>query len=253
MVLEALIFDVDGTLADTEEGHRTAFNLAFDRLRLGWKWDRDEYRHLLTVTGGKERMAYYVHRLQVGERERARLHEQIPLIHAEKTKFYASMAGDGGIPLRPGVARLVAEAREAGLKLAIASTTTRANIDALMRATLGADSLRMFAAIACGDQAAQKKPAPDIFKLALRQIDGQAENAVAFEDSSNGLRAAVGAGLATVVTPTFWSEGCDFATARLVLPHLGDPWQPLPNEPGRRLRDAAWVTLAELQRLVEAR
>jgi HAD superfamily hydrolase (TIGR01509 family) len=253
MPLEALIFDVDGTLADTEEGHRTAFNLAFDRLRLGWKWDRDEYRHLLTVTGGKERMAYYVRRLQVGERERARLHEQIPLIHAEKTRFYAAMAGDGGIPLRPGVARLMAEARDAGLKLAIASTTTRANIDALLRATLGADSIRMFDAIACGDQAAQKKPAPDVFRLALRQIDCEADHAVAFEDSSNGLRAAVGAGLATVVTPTFWSEGCDFATAALVLPHLGDPWQPLANEPGGRLRAAAWVTLPELQRLVDPR
>jgi HAD superfamily hydrolase (TIGR01509 family) len=253
MALEALIFDVDGTLADTEEGHRTAFNLAFDRLRLGWKWDRDEYRHLLTVTGGKERMAYYVNRLQVGERERARLQEQIPAIHAEKTKFYASMAGDGGIPLRPGVARLMAEARDAGLKLAIASTTTRANIDALLRAALGADSLRMFDAIACGDQVAQKKPAPDVFRLALREIGCAAENAVAFEDSSNGLRAAVGAGLAAVVTPTFWSEGCDFATARLVLPHLGDPWQPLPNEPGRKLKTSAWVTLDDLQRLVDRR
>ena len=249
MPLKALLFDVDGTLADTEEGHRTAFNLAFDRLRLGWRWDRDEYRHLLTVTGGKERVAYYVNRLQVGPRERTRLQAQIPLIHGEKTKFYASMAGDGGIPLRPGVARLTGEARAAGLKLAIASTTTRANIDALLRAAFGDAGLRLFDAIACGDEPAQKKPAPDVYRLALRRIGCAPDAAVAFEDSRNGLRAAVGAGLATVVTPTFWSEGCDFTTARLVLPHLGDPWQPLPREPGRQLRSAAWMTVAELQRI----
>lgn len=249
MPVDALIFDIDGTVADTEEGHRTAFNLAFEKLRLGWKWDRDEYRHLLTVPGGKERLGYYLSRLRIGEAERRRLQARIPEIHLEKTKFYSSMAGDGGIPLRPGVARLFAEARGAGLKLGIASTTTRANIDALLRATLGAEAVAMFAAIVCGDQPAQKKPAPDVYRLVLRNLELPPERCVAFEDSSNGLRAAVGAGLWTVVTPTYWTEGSDFAEARLLLPHLGDPWQPLPGEPGGRLADTAWLTLAELARL----
>jgi HAD superfamily hydrolase (TIGR01509 family) len=249
MALEALVFDIDGTMADTEEGHRTAFNLAFGRIGLGWNWSRDEYRHLLTVTGGKERLAYFISRLQVGERERQRLLARIPEIHAEKTKFYSSMAGDGGIPLRPGVARLVGEAREAGLKLGIASTTTRANIDALLRATLGAGGAAMFDAIACGDQAAQKKPSPDIFRLALQGLAVPVAHCVAFEDSSNGLRAALGAGLWTVITPTFWTEGSDFTGAAVVLPHLGDPSLPIPGEPGRRLADSAWLSVAELRRL----
>jgi HAD superfamily hydrolase (TIGR01509 family) len=249
MPIDALLFDVDGTLADTEEGHRTAFNLAFERLGLGWKWDRDEYRRLLGVTGGKERLGHYIDALPVGAAEKQRLHTRIPAIHAEKTKFYSSMAGDGGITLRPGVERLLAEARSDGLRLAISSTTTRANIDALLRATLGADAVTMFSAIACGDQVAHKKPAPDIYRLALQGLGLPAARCVAFEDSANGLRAASAAGLWTVVTPTYWTEGQAFAEAGLVLPHLGDPRQPLDGEPGHTLTAAAWLTLAELRRL----
>ena len=247
MALEALIFDVDGTMADTEEGHRCAFNLAFERLHLGWNWERGEYLGLLRVTGGKERLAHFISQLDVSGAERQRLASRIPDIHREKTRFYSSMAGDGGIPLRPGVARLIGEAREAGLRLAIASTTTRANIDALLRATLGAGGTAMFAAIACGDEAPAKKPAPDIYALALRRLERPAEVCIAFEDSTNGLRAASGAGLWSVVTPTQWTEGSDFVNAGLLLPHLGDPDQPIPHEPGHLLRDAAWLTLPELR------
>jgi HAD superfamily hydrolase (TIGR01509 family) len=249
MAVDALIFDIDGTLADTEEGHRTAFNLAFERLRLGWKWERDEYRQLLAVNGGKERLAHYIARLKLGDSEKKRLAAHIPEIHLEKTKFYSSMAGDGGIPLRPGTARLLADARDHDIRLAIASTTTRANVDALLRATLGPKGVAMFDTIACGDQPAQKKPAPDVYELALRGLGLPPQRCVAFEDSSNGLRAAVGAGLWTVVTPTFWTEGSDFANAGLVLEHLGDPWMPLAGEPGNKLATAAWLTVAELQRM----
>lgn len=249
MFTEALVFDVDGTLADTEEGHRTAFNLAFERFRLGWTWGRDEYRGLLRVAGGKERLAHYIGGLRVGEGEKRKLQARIPDIHAEKTRFYSSLAGDGGIPLRPGIARLISEACEAGVKLGIASTTTRANIDALLRATLGPKGVEMFAVIACGDQVPRKKPAPDIYQLALRVIETPPSRAVAFEDSVNGLRSAVGAGLRTLVTPTFWTEGSDFASAAAVLPHLGDPWMPVPGEPGAMLGRAAWVNLAEIERL----
>jgi HAD superfamily hydrolase (TIGR01509 family) len=253
MALEALIFDVDGTLADTEEGHRCAFNLAFQRFGLGWQWERGEYIGLLRITGGKERLAYFIeNQLEATEGEKRRLAARIPEIHAEKTKFYASMAADGGIPLRPGIARLIGEAREAGVRLAIASTTTRANIDALLRATLGPHSVAWFAAIACGDEVAHKKPAPDIYLLALRRLEHSAGDCVAFEDSVNGLRAAVAAGLRTVVTPTLWTEGSDFVSAGLLLPHLGDPKDPLPDEPGHQLKRAAWVTLAELQQRLAA-
>jgi len=249
MTVEALIFDVDGTLADTEEAHRVAFNLAFEQHRLGWSWSRTEYRTLLAVNGGKERISSHIRTLPIGEAQRNRLLERVPAIHAEKTKFYSSVVRDGGVPLREGVARLLDEALEAGCRLAIASTTTAVNVDALLQSTLGDRGLGLFDVIACGDQVRHKKPAPDIYQLALRTLGLGADRAVAFEDSPNGLRAAVAAGLWTVVTPTFWTEGSDFAAAGLLLPGLGDPGSPLKSEPGTRLRTHGWLDFDELQRL----
>jgi len=222
MSIEALIFDVDGTLADTEEAHRVAFNLAFERHRLGWSWSRADYRMLLNVTGGKERIAAYVSELPIDAAARKRLLELIPAVHAEKTRFYSSVVSDGGVPLREGVTPLLDDALAAGCRLAIASTTTAVNIDALLGATLGPRGLDMFSVIACGDQVRAKKPAPDIYRLALANLGLTPERAIAFEDSPNGLAAANAAGLWTVVTPTFWTEGSDFAAAGLVRPSLRD-------------------------------
>ncbi|MEP6874977.1 MAG: HAD-IA family hydrolase [Burkholderiales bacterium] len=220
MSIEALIFDVDGTLADTEEAHRVAFNLAFERYQLGWVWEPDEYRELLHVTGGKERIATYLETLPLPDAERRRLSTMVPDIHAEKTRFYSSFVADGAVPLRDGVARLLDEALANGCKLAIASTTTPINIDALLQSALGLGGLEMFSVIACGDQVRAKKPAPDIYRLALRGLGLLPEHAIAFEDSSNGLRAATAADLRTVVTPSFWTAGADFSAASLLLPSL---------------------------------
>ena len=222
MNFEALIFDVDGTLADTEEAHRVAFNLAFERYRLGWVWEPGEYRELLHITGGKERIATYIETLALPDAERRRLRTMVPEIHAEKTRFYSSFVADGAVPLRPGVASLLDEAQANGCKLAIASTTTAINIDALLQSTLGLGGLDMFSVIACGDQVRAKKPAPDIYQLALRGLGMLPEHAIAFEDSPNGLRAATAAGLRTVVTPNFWTEGNDFSAASLLLPSLAE-------------------------------
>ncbi len=248
MSIEALIFDVDGTLADTEEAHRLAFNNAFERFRLDWRWSPDAYKELLKTTGGKERIAAYLATKTLPTAERKRLTEMIPAIHAEKTKFYSSFVADGAVPLRPGVARLIEEALEAGCRLAIASTTTAANVDALLTATLGPRGIEMFSVIACGDQVAAKKPAPDIYQLALRHLGVDPEQAVALEDSRNGLQSAVRAGLWTVVTPTYWTEHQDFAEAGLVLPQLGEPHAPVEGEPGSALEDAGWLDYAELAR-----
>lgn len=248
MDIAALIFDVDGTMADTEEAHRVAFNLAFERYRLGWVWQPSEYRELLKTTGGKERIAHYIESLAVGNAERERLHAMVPKVHADKTRFYSAFVADGAVPLRTGVARLLDEARAAGCKLAIASTTTAVNIDALLGSTLGPEGRSMFSAVACGDQVRAKKPSPEIYRLALHGLEMQAEQAIAFEDSPNGLRAAVAAGLRTVVTPNFWTSEGDFSAAALELPGLGDPDQPLPDEPGKRLESAAWLSFDELAR-----
>ena len=246
MAIEALIFDVDGTLADTEESHRVAFNLAFERLRLGWVWTPADYRELLKTTGGKERIRAHIETLDVPAAERRRLATMVPAIHAEKTRFYSAFVADGAVPLRDGVARLLDEALAAGCKLAIASTTTAINIDALLQSTLGSGGLEMFSVIACGDQVQAKKPAPDIYRLALQHLGLEAGQAVALEDSSNGLQSAVAAGLWTVVTPTFWTQGSDFGAAGLLLPRLGEPSDPIEGEPGGKLHAAGWLTLAEL-------
>lgn len=248
MKLRALVFDVDGTLADTEEVHRLAFNDAFERLGLGWHWSQAAYRELLEVTGGKERIAAYIAATAHDPSERARMTATIAAIHAEKTRRYGALVAEGAVSLRPGVARLVEEARTAGCDLAIATTTTAANVDALLHATLPSRGAATFRVIACGDDVARKKPAPDIFELALSRLGVAREDAVAFEDSRNGLDAAHGAGLWTVVTPNFWTEGQELRDADLLLPHLGDPGQPTPGEPGGALEDAGWLTFAELAR-----
>ncbi|MCX7891362.1 MAG: HAD-IA family hydrolase [Burkholderiales bacterium] len=252
MSIEALIFDVDGTLADTEEIHRQAFNAAFQEARLWWNWSAHQYAGLLATSGGKERIAAYVDSLAESEAARRELKARIPALHAAKTRIFTGLIAGGRAPLRPGVARLVREAHAAGLKLAIASTTSPANVEALIERSLGEGALRWFSVIAAGDQVAVKKPAPDIYHLALAVLGLPPAACVAFEDSGKGLAAAKAAGLFTVVTPTFWTQTDDLAAADLLLPSLGDPEAPL--DPGAAAAiGAPYLGLAELERLVAAR
>jgi HAD superfamily hydrolase (TIGR01509 family) len=248
MGLRALLFDVDGTLADTEETHRQAFNLAFLQFELGWEWGRDLYRDLLRTSGGKERIDTYIETLPLPAAAKARLRGLAGAIHRTKTRIYGELIADGRSPLRPGVARLIREAREAGLKLAIASTTTAANVDALLSRHLGEKAHDCFSAIACGDHVSSKKPAPDIYRLALASLGLQAAACVAFEDSANGLRAAKAAGLFTVITPTAWTESQDFTAADLLVSSLGDPDRPLAAAERDRI-GGPWLGLAQLEAL----
>jgi beta-phosphoglucomutase-like phosphatase (HAD superfamily) len=168
--IEALIFDVDGTLADTEEVHRQAFNDAFGAHGLEFRWSRERYRELLQVTGGKERLAAFFDRASLAESERTRLSGLIPRLHATKTSFYRERIERGRVPLRPGVRRLMAEARATGLRLAIASTTSADSVSALLEGALGYDALDGFSVIATGDAVPRKKPAPDIYLLVLPSL-----------------------------------------------------------------------------------
>jgi beta-phosphoglucomutase-like phosphatase (HAD superfamily) len=218
--LKALIFDVDGTLADTEEVHRRAFNQAFERHGLGWNWSRSRYRHLLLTTGGKERLAAYVDSLPLRADEHRDLRQRIAGIHQTKTDIYASLIDAGALGLRDGVLGLIDEAERAGVRLAIASTTTLANIEALLGAALGRRSTRRFAVIGAGDQVRRKKPAPEIYDWVLKELGLPFEECAAIEDSAAGLAAAKAARLFTVVTPTAWTDGENFSAADLVLPSL---------------------------------
>jgi HAD superfamily hydrolase (TIGR01509 family) len=218
--LKALIFDVDGTLADTEDAHRCAFNQAFELHRLNWHWSEVEYGRLLHTAGGKERLAIYIESLALPRRWRTPLVERIPAIHETKTQLFNELIETGRVGLRDGVVRLLDEAERAGARLAIASTTTRRNIDVLLTANLGRGALERFSVIGAGDQVACKKPASAIYHFVLGQLREAATDCVAIEDSAIGVRAAKGAGLFTVATPSRWSETEDFSSADLVVSSL---------------------------------
>lgn len=224
---QALIFDVDGTLADTErDGHRVAFNRAFQEAGLDWDWSVELYGKLLAVTGGKERMKFYLDQFRRDWSQPANLTEMIAQLHKAKTKHYTELLATGAIPLRPGVKRLLTEARIAGYRLAIATTTTPANVNALLEHTLGRESIGWFDVIAAGDIVPAKKPAPDIFEYALAEMRLNPEDCLAFEDSENGLISAQTAGLTTVVTVNDYTQAHNFKGAALVLDCLGEPDQP---------------------------
>lgn len=221
-MLKALIFDVDGTLADTEEAHRAAFNAAFRELGFTWNWSVALYMELLEVSGGKERIRHYWQRVDPQAAAAANAGATIEALHARKTQYYERRAGGGQLALRPGVLRLIHEAREAGLRLAIATTTTPSNIDALLRTPLGKDWRDLFSAVCDAGSAEVKKPAPDVYYAVLAALALAPADCLAFEDSANGLTAARAAGIPTLVTPTAYTRGQTFDGALLCLDDLGD-------------------------------
>lgn len=224
--LRALLFDVDGTLAETEEVHRQCFNAAFADAGLDWRWSVDLYRELLAVTGGKERIRHYLDTQRPDFRRPADLDDFIAGLHKAKTRIYTETVAAGGVPLRPGVRRLLEEARSAGLRLAIATTTTPDNVTALLQASLAKDAENWFEVIAAGSMVPKKKPAPDIYFYAMERMGVTPEECLAFEDSENGLIAARAAGLKTLVTVSDYTQGHDFTGAALLIDHLGEPDQP---------------------------
>jgi HAD superfamily hydrolase (TIGR01509 family) len=226
--LAALLFDVDGTLADTErDGHRVAFNAAFAEAGLDWDWSVEQYGKLLAVTGGKERIRYYLDRFNQAFPRPDDLDGFISGLHQRKTRHYTEMLAAGAIPLRNGVRRLLEAARAEGLRLAIATTTTPANVTALLRYSLAPDAEDWFEVIAAGDIVPVKKPAPDIFVWAMQQMGLEPAQCLALEDSENGVLSARGAGIdAIVVTVNDYTRDHDFDGASLVLDQLGEPGSP---------------------------
>ncbi|MGD2075946.1 MAG: HAD-IA family hydrolase [Gammaproteobacteria bacterium] len=224
--LTTLLFDVDGTLAETEEIHRHSFNRCFAEAGLDWVWSKPCYAELLAVTGGKERIRYYLQRYRPDFRAPKAIDAFIADLHAAKTAIYTRAVAAGDVPLRPGVRRLLMEAREAGARLAITTTTTVDNVTALLQHSLAPDAERWFEVIGAGSVVPAKKPAPDIYHYVMEKMNVMPQECLALEDSANGLRSARAAGVVTLVTTSEYTRDERFDGAALVIDQLGEPGRP---------------------------
>ena len=256
MSLRALLLDVDGTVADTERhGHRPAYNRAFRKLELGFRWGPKLYRKLLAQPGGKERLRHYVNAYQPDLGHHRAAYERDPeawirMVHKLKSHYFHRYLRMGLVPLRPGVARLIREADSAGLRVALVSNASRASLEPVVRYGLGEDLAERIDLIVSGEDVQAKKPAPDTYLLAMQKLGLAAEECVALEDSDIGLRAASAAGVPTVVTTNSNTEGQDFSRAVVVLDGCGDPDHPAQLVRGS-LKDSI-LTLAHLRGFADA-
>lgn len=255
MSLRALLFDVDGTLADTEAlGHRPAYNRAFRALGLPFRWGPKLYRKLLAQPGGKERLKHFVTHYQpeLGSHAaaaQADLDAWVAEVHALKSRYFRQLMRQGRVPLRPGIARLIREAHADNVRLAIVTNASRKTLEPVLQYSMGPELAGILDVIASGEEVTHKKPAPDVYRLALRRLGLAPEECVALEDSAMGLKAARAAGVPAVVTINADTAGQDFEGAALVLSSLGEPGAPAKALRGE-LKPVPWLTLSALRRLV---
>jgi HAD superfamily hydrolase (TIGR01509 family) len=237
-IVRAVLFDVDGTLAETErDGHRVAFNAAFEALQLPWRWDEVYYGELLAVAGGRERLLYDMQRRSDAPATAAAREALVGQLHRLKNDCYARIVREGKLRLRSGVAELMADCMRSGIAMGIATTTTGANVDALLTQNLAGSWRERFAAVVCAEEAPRKKPDPQVYQQALTALQLAAEEVVAIEDSPAGIAAALGAGVAVIVTrscyfphahsPAALAEGASLAQC--------DGWQPRAREGSTRI------------------
>ncbi|MBD5654739.1 MAG: HAD-IA family hydrolase [Candidatus Eremiobacteraeota bacterium] len=256
--VNALIFDCDGVLADTErDGHLPAFNAVFAEFGLPLHWSESEYGEKLMVGGGKERLASVLTTDMLakagieGAEDPAAF---VAKLHAAKTETFMETVASGTIPGRPGVARIARAMHERGWRLAVASTSTEESVRAVLESVVGADFAREFAIFA-GDVVPRKKPAPDIYRLAIERLGVDGSAVVVIEDSRNGLLAATAAGLRCIVTVTGYTEMEPMDEATVVVTSLGEPGGPFTEVLANRSRAdiGTYVTPENLAALVSGR
>ncbi len=214
----AIIFDVDGTLVETEDLHRAAFNSTFKKWSLDWYWDKDMYKELLKVSGGKDRLVHYQNLVKPN---RKYLNKQtIIQIHKEKTLAYGQSLTTSELFLRPGVAEFIKQAQTKNIKLAIATATSKTTVDSLIKHIWKVPTEKIFNAVATSDEIIRNKPSPEVYKLVLKKLRIKPKHCIAIEDSLNGLKSAKGADLRTIITPSSYTKNDNFALADIVLPSL---------------------------------
>lgn len=256
MSLKAILFDVDGTLADTESlGHRPAYNRAFRALGLQFRWGPKLYRKLLRQPGGRERLRHYLQAYQPdlgphGNAVEEDMDAWVANVHSLKSKYFRSYMRRGRVPLRPGIARLMRDAHAEGVRLAIVTNASRKTLDPVLRFSMGPELASILEVIASGEEVRHKKPSPDVYELAMKRLGLPAHECVALEDSEMGLRAATAAGVPAVVTVNDDTRGQNFETAALVVTSLGEPGAPARALVGQ-LSPVPWVTLSTLKTLAE--
>jgi HAD superfamily hydrolase (TIGR01509 family) len=242
-MIRAVLWDVDGTLAETErDGHRIAFNQAFATAGVPWRWSEGRYGELLGVAGGRERL---LHDMQTQAAAPATAHERGSLaahLHQLKNQHYAAIVSRGELPLRAGVAALLDDCRKDATRLAIVTTTSRCNVEALLVRQLGEAWVALFAAVVCAEDAPRKKPDPQAYELALARLGVPAHATVAIEDSAAGVEAARGAQVPVVLTRSHYFSAAPAAPVLACGPSLGEVrgWQPQVQLPATR------VTLAQI-------
>lgn len=251
--LKALLWDMDGTMAETErDGHRIAFNRAFAACGVPWHWDEAHYGRLLRITGGRERLLHDMRDRSDAPTVATDRDELAATLHARKNVEYAKLVADGSIALRPGVRELMDECLDRGVRLGIATTTSRTNVDALLRVQLGADWQKRFAVVICGEDVARKKPDPEVYVKALQELDVSPLQTVAIEDSPGGVAAAQKADVPVIVTRSVYFPKDTVECAIAIGPglHTREGWKPgvAPDPSGRiRLDDVAeWLHRMEL-------
>jgi HAD superfamily hydrolase (TIGR01509 family) len=257
--VSTLIFDCDGVLADTErDGHRPAFNQTFQEFGLPVEWSEERYGEKLLIAGGKERMASELtpefvraHGLPEDPEGQA---AELAKWHKRKTEIYTEMVAAGRLPTRPGIRRIVTEAQDGGWTLAVASTSAEAAVRAILEQAVGPDRAARFDLVLAGDIVPKKKPAPDIYLLALERLGVSTAESLAIEDSRNGLLSARGAGLRCVMTVNGYTEDEDSSEAILVVSSLGEPGGERTRVIANRgqARPAEYITLADLQQCLAA-
>jgi beta-phosphoglucomutase-like phosphatase (HAD superfamily) len=229
-MIKAILFDVDGTLSETEEIHRKSFNRAFAVHGLTWHWSQDQYRKLLDVSGGKERIRYYLSAHPDNFLLINNVNQFVRSVHETKTGIYTQLVQDGAAELRPGIRGLIAATIRFGIRRAIATTTSLPNVEALLGAAYGREGMGLFETICAGDSVPDKKPAPDIYLATLKEMKLRPDQCIAIEDSRNGLVAATAAGIPTVITPGIYTTEQRFDEAMLVTTDLQASLQEILNE-----------------------